>query len=137
MEREELERLISYTCSYSMYAFEEEISRGYLSLPGGHRMGLAGEVVLSERDKIRNIKHISCINIRISHEIKGAADTVLPFLYREGRFLNTLIDVYKRQRLIFCLPGTSFFRLRESTFPVCLPEEAGMKELPTSAAGLR
>lgn len=34
-------------------------------------MGLAGEVVLSERDKIRNIKHISCINIRISHEIKG------------------------------------------------------------------
>lgn len=91
MEREELERLISYTCSYSMYAFEEEISRGYLSLPGGHRMGLAGEVVLSERDKIRNIKHISCINIRISHEIKGAADTVLPFLYREGRFLNTLI----------------------------------------------
>ena len=27
MEREELERLISYTCSYSMYAFEEEISR--------------------------------------------------------------------------------------------------------------
>ena len=41
------------------------------------------------------------------------------------------------QRLIFCLPGTSFFRLRESTFPVCLPEEAGMKELPTSAAGLR
>ena len=91
MGREELEQLISYTCNYSMYAFEEEMSRGYSSLPGGHRMGLAGEVILSEREKIRNIKHISCVNIRISHEIKGAADEVLPFLYRNGSFLNTLI----------------------------------------------
>ena len=89
--QEDLDQLIAYACSYSMYAFEEEISRGYLTLPGGHRMGLAGEAVLTDADRVRNIKHISCVNIRISHEIRGAADAVLPFLYKEGRFLNTLI----------------------------------------------
>lgn len=89
--QEDLDQLIAYACSYSMYAFEEEISRGYLTLPGGHRMGLAGEAVLAESDRVRNIKHISCVNIRISHEIRGAADAVLPFLYRDGHFLNTLI----------------------------------------------
>lgn len=89
--QEDLDQLIAYACSYSMYAFEEEISRGYLTLPGGHRMGLTGEAVLTDSDRVRNIKHISCVNIRISHEIRGAADAVLPFLYRDGHFLNTLI----------------------------------------------
>lgn len=89
--QEDLDQLIAYACSYSMYAFEEEISRGYLTLPGGHRMGLTGEAVLTDSDRVRNIKHISCVNIRISHEIRGAADAVLPFLYMDGHFLNTLI----------------------------------------------
>ena len=66
-------------------------SAGYLTLPGGHRMGLTGEAVLTDSDRVRNIKHISCVNIRISHEIRGAADAVLLFLYRDGHFLNTLI----------------------------------------------
>ena len=42
--QEDLDQLIAYACSYSMYAFEEEISRGYLTLPGGHRMGLTGKL---------------------------------------------------------------------------------------------
>ena len=33
--------------------FEEEISRGYLTLPGGHRMGLTGEAVLTDSDRVR------------------------------------------------------------------------------------
>ena len=41
-ERGELEELLSYVCSSSMYAYEEEISRGYLTLPAGHRMWAGG-----------------------------------------------------------------------------------------------
>ena len=91
MGRAELEELFSYVCSGSPYAYEEEISRGYLTLPGGHRMGLAGETVLEKDGRIRNLKYISGMNIRISHEIKGAADGILPWVYEDGRPLDTLI----------------------------------------------
>ena len=91
MGRAELEELFSYVCSGSPYAYEEEISRGYLTLPGGHRMGLAGETVLEKDGRIRNLKYISGMNIRISHEIKGAADGILPWVYENGRPLDTLI----------------------------------------------
>ena len=90
-ERGELEELLSYVCSSSMYAYEEEISRGYLTLPGGHRMGLVGEAVLTDGGRVRNLKYISGMNIRISHEVKGAADRLLPWVYVEGRLMNTLI----------------------------------------------
>ncbi|HJA94035.1 MAG TPA: stage III sporulation protein AA [Candidatus Eisenbergiella merdipullorum] len=90
-DRQELEELLSYVCSSSMYAYEEEISRGYLTLPGGHRMGLVGEAVLTEGEKVRNLKYISGMNIRISHEVRGAADGLLPWLYEKERFPNTLI----------------------------------------------
>lgn len=90
-DREEIERLISYVCDSSMYAYEEEIRQGYLTLPGGHRMGLVGEAVLEETGRVRKIKHISGINIRIAHEKKGVADPLMPWLYRDGSFLNTLL----------------------------------------------
>lgn len=90
-DRAELEELLSYVCSSSMYAYEEEISRGYLTLPGGHRMGLVGEAVLTDGGKVRNLKYVSGMNIRISHEIKGAADSLLPWVYEDARPLNVLI----------------------------------------------
>ena len=89
--RKEMEQLISYVCDNSMYAYEEEIRQGYLTLPGGHRMGLVGETVLEETGRIRKIKHISGINIRIAHEKKGVATPLMPWLYRDGIFLNTLL----------------------------------------------
>ena len=91
MKGEELEELLSYVCSSSPYAYEGEISRGYLTLPGGHRMGLVGEAVLEKEGRIRNLKYISGMNIRISHEVKGAADRLLPWVYEGDRPLDTLI----------------------------------------------
>lgn len=91
MEREELEKLLFYICRSSMYAYEEEMSRGYLTLSGGHRLGLAGEAIPEDNGRIRNLRHISAMNIRIAHEVKGAADSLLPYVYRNGRVENTLI----------------------------------------------
>lgn len=90
-QREEAEMLIQYLCHDSVYAFEEEIRKGFLTISGGHRIGLAGEVVLTESGAVKTIRNITCFNIRIAHEIKGTAVGVLPYLYEEGRPLNTLI----------------------------------------------
>ncbi len=91
MEEREIDDIIKNVCRYSMYAFENEIRQGFLTVPGGHRIGMAGQVVLNEDGKIRNITHIRFLNIRISHEMPGAADGAMPFLYEGGRFLNTLL----------------------------------------------
>lgn len=87
----EMDEIIKNICRYSLYAFENEIRQGYLTMPGGHRIGMAGQVVLGENGSIRNMSHIRFLNIRISHEILGAAQEVMPFLYEEGRVLNTLL----------------------------------------------
>ena len=86
----EIDDIINHVCKYSLYAFEDEISQGFITIPGGHRIGLAGQVVLNPDNKVRNIKNIRFLNIRISHEIIGAADKVMPFIF-DGKLSNTLI----------------------------------------------
>lgn len=91
MDAKELEQTVQHICSYSVYAYADEIRQGYLTLPGGHRVGVAGQVVLEDENRIRTIKNIRYLNIRVAHEIKGAAGEVLPQIYENGRLCNTLI----------------------------------------------
>lgn len=89
---EELEAVIKHLCQYSVYAFADEIRQGFLTIQGGHRIGLAGQVVMEDDKRIRNIKYIRYINIRIAHEIKGVSDPVLTYLYDgKGQVRNTLL----------------------------------------------
>lgn len=93
---EEIEDIFRHICSYSVYAFREEIRQGFLTLPGGHRVGLAGQVVLEDtgegqEKRITHMKHIRYMNIRIAHQILGAADEILPLLYEHGELHNTLL----------------------------------------------
>ena len=87
----EMDEIVRNICRYSLYAFENEIRQGFLTVPGGHRIGMAGQVVLNEDGNIRNITHIRFLNIRISHEVIGAATEAMAYLYEKGRFLNTLL----------------------------------------------
>jgi len=87
----ELQELINFWCMDSRYAFQEEIKRGFLTIEGGHRIGVCGETVIDERGDIRTIKYISSVNIRIAHEIKGVAKNVMEYIYGENQINNTLI----------------------------------------------
>lgn len=91
MGREELAAILNQICCDSLYAYEDELKQGFLTVPGGHRVGVAGQVVLEEDGRIRTMKYIAGMNIRIAHEIRGAADGVLPYLYEGDRLCNTLI----------------------------------------------
>lgn len=88
---EELEALLQHICHYSLYAFEDELRQGFITVSGGHRVGIAGQVVLENDGSVRTIKHGFYMNIRIAHEIKGAADSILPLVYEEGMPKNILI----------------------------------------------
>ncbi|MCK8817498.1 stage III sporulation protein AA [Natroniella sulfidigena] len=75
----------------SLYTVEEELKAGYLTLPGGHRVGLVGQVI-RESNQIKRIKHISGLNIRLCQEIIGAADEVIrQIIAGNDDIYNTLI----------------------------------------------
>ncbi|MFR1708122.1 MAG: stage III sporulation protein AA [Clostridium sp.] len=87
---EDIKIIIQKISSYSIYAFEEEIRQGYITIQGGHRVGICGSCVL-EGNSLKTIKHISSINIRIAREVKGCSQGILPFIIKDNRILNTII----------------------------------------------
>lgn len=75
----------------SYYAYEAELAMGYITLPGGHRVGVAGQALI-EDGVMRAWKYISAINIRIAHSVPGCANTVLPYIMcPHGGFLHTVV----------------------------------------------
>ena len=87
----ELSQVLEHICHYSPYAFEEELRQGFVTVAGGHRVGVAGQAVMEADGRVRTFKNISYLNIRVSHQMKGAADGVLPGMYRRGRLCSALI----------------------------------------------
>ena len=108
--REDLKETLEYVTGYSLYAYEDEIRQGYISVQGGHRVGVTGKVVL-DRGRIMGMKYISCINVRLAHEIQGCADKVMSYIRTEKWVANTLIisppKVWKRLRCSEILSGSS------------------------------
>lgn len=90
--RDELRETMEYISSYSLYAFEEELRQGFITIQGGHRIGVAGRTVVEDKH-VRAMKNISFINVRLSHQIPGCADQVMPYLYDNatGQVQHTLI----------------------------------------------
>ena len=86
----EWKELISRISRQSLYAFEEQMREGFLTIPGGHRVGLAGHVVY-EHGVVKTMRYLSGLNIRISHEIKGCSDKLMPFVVLNTVILPTLI----------------------------------------------
>lgn len=90
VEQEDLRETLEYISNYSLYAYENELRQGFITIEGGHRVGMAGKVVLEE-GKIKSLKYISSINIRVAHEVKGCADKIFPYITKERQICHTLI----------------------------------------------
>ncbi|MDC0759996.1 MULTISPECIES: stage III sporulation protein AA [Brevibacillus] len=87
---EEAAKLLNQVSQHSLYALEEELKRGYITVVGGHRIGIAGKVVL-DKGEVKGIRDVTSFNIRIAREKKGAAKKVMPYLFEDGKLLNTLL----------------------------------------------
>ncbi len=89
--REEIRETIEFISNYSLYAYEEEIKQGFITIQGGHRVGIAGKAVIDNQSAIKSMKYISFINVRVSHEVKGCADKLLPYVLEDNQVHQTLI----------------------------------------------
>jgi len=74
--QQDVTALFQSICGHSVYAYLEEIKQGFITLKGGHRAGICGRAVV-RGGVIENIKDISGINLRIAHQIIGAADGII------------------------------------------------------------
>lgn len=90
-EADRVRTLAAMTVS-SVYAFEEDLRRGFITLRGGHRVGLSGRAV-TDGGAVKTLKDISGFNIRIAREVPGCAERVLPYLVdgATGRVASTLV----------------------------------------------
>ncbi|MBM7869216.1 stage III sporulation protein AA [Clostridium pascui] len=87
---EEIDIVLKRMSNYSIYAYDEEIKRGYITVKGGHRIGICGKCIV-EKEKIKTIKDISSLNIRISKEILGCSDNIVKYLVDKDEIVNTII----------------------------------------------
>ena len=87
---EEIQTTFEKICENSVYSYKKQICEGYITIKGGHRVGITGNCVF-ENGQVLNINYISSLNFRISREKKGCADKIIKYIYDKNRIYNTLI----------------------------------------------
>lgn len=90
VQPEEIRQCLEYMSNYSLYAFQEDIRQGYITVKGGHRVGVLGRVVV-DNGRVAGQNALSFLNIRVAHELIGCADGVMDFVCRNGKLCHTLI----------------------------------------------
>lgn len=88
--KDDIREMLDYISNYSLYAYEQEMKQGFITVEGGHRVGMAGQAIM-EHGKIKNLKHISSVNVRMSHEVIGCADEIFPYITRQRQLYHTLV----------------------------------------------
>lgn len=89
ISKHDVEKTLQLMCDYSIYAIEDELKQGFLTLRGGHRVGIVGRGVL-DKGGIKTIKNISGMNIRIAREVKGCGLNLARTLFKR-EIKHTLI----------------------------------------------
>ena len=84
--------ILQKICDNSIYSYQNQISNGFITLQGGHRVGITGNAVIKDGQVI-NISYISSLNFRISRQILNCSNSVLPYVISSynNDIYNTLI----------------------------------------------
>jgi stage III sporulation protein AA len=91
ISKENIEKTLQFASNYSIYSIEDELKNGYITIHGGHRIGIVGKVLMGNKG-IRTLKNFSGLNIRVCREKLGIASKALPYIINsKGEFLNTLL----------------------------------------------
>ncbi|WP_125152251.1 stage III sporulation protein AA [Clostridium rectalis] len=87
---EEIKSIIQRMSNYSIYAYDEDIKQGYITIKGGHRVGICGRCII-ENNKVKTIKDPASLNIRICREVIGCSNFLIPHIIRNNSVYNTII----------------------------------------------
>ena len=86
-----MKRALQLTCNFSLYSVEEELRNGFITVSGGHRVGVCGRAVV-DSGKVKTMKDISYMNFRVAKQVLGASDKVSGYLVQPpDSIFSTLI----------------------------------------------
>ena len=94
VSKRDLDETFELITNYSPYAFQNEIKNGFITVTGGHRVGLCGKTVIQD-NKIKTIKNICSINFRVAHQIKNCAQSIIKFITKP--VVSGLLDSDKKK----------------------------------------
>lgn len=90
ISKDDLQKILNNLIKFSYYAYEDDLAKGFVTIEGGHRVGICGKTVIKNGEPAL-IKEISSLNIRFAKEIKGCASSLIPILIQNNHPINTLI----------------------------------------------
>lgn len=79
INQEMILRTLQKVCDNSIYSYQNQIREGFITVKGGHRIGITGNCVI-ENGKVSNINYISSLNFRIAKQIKGCSNKLLKYV---------------------------------------------------------
>lgn len=152
----EILNILQSLCNNSIYSYQSQICDGYITLQGGHRVGITGNVAMKD-GKITNVNYVSSLNFRIAREIIGASDEIIKEVITRINSQNNLkksnsdtSNLEINNTLIVSKPGcgkTTVLRdlvrnISNKGFTVSLIDERGeiasmYKGIPQNDIGLR
>lgn len=96
---EEILEILQHICDNSVYSYQSQICKGYITMQGGHRVGITGNVVMKE-EKVTNINYISSLNFRIAKQVLGCSNKIIKYVINEeeNSIYSTLIVSPPRSR---------------------------------------
>jgi len=74
----------------SLHTAMDSMRHGFLTMQGGHRVGICATAVMKDRE-VAMMRHISSLSIRVAKEIYGCSDTVISKLMQNGCFTDTIV----------------------------------------------
>lgn len=76
---EEILEILQKICDNSIYTYQNQICNGYITIKGGHRVGITGNVVIKE-GQVTNISHIYSLNFRVARSVLGCSIPILKYI---------------------------------------------------------
>jgi len=90
INQKEITGILQSICENSIYSYQNQMCEGFITLNGGHRVGITGNVVVKD-NKVININYIYSLNFRIANQIKDCSNNILPYLIDNKSIRSTLI----------------------------------------------
>lgn len=92
VNQEEILRILQSVCENSIYSYQHQIAEGFVTVKGGHRVGISGSCVV-ENGKVININYINSLNFRVARQIFNISKNALKYIrnIKENTIFNTLI----------------------------------------------
>ena len=88
----EILQIVERLCENSIYAYKKQLCEGYITIKGGHRVGITGTSVI-ENGEIINIKYITSLNFRIARQVLNCSNRIIGQVVdtKNQNIFNTLI----------------------------------------------